>query len=89
MKLKVSHSGGLTGASGFMGAQIPYVIIHRPRQSVPENFNQYGGYPSNITMTLADCSGFTSVRTCVYDGLPFTDAEIKELDDILKGGVFI
>lgn len=89
MKLKVSHSGGLTGASGFMGAQTPYAIIHRPRQSVPENFNQFAGYPSNITMTLEDCSGFTSVRTCVYDGLPFTDAEIKELDEILKGGVFI
>lgn len=89
MKLKVSHSGGLTGASGFMGAQTPYAIIHRPRQSVPENFNQFAGYPSNITMSLEDCSGFTSVRTCVYDGLPFTDAEIKELDEILKGGVFI
>ena len=89
MKLQVSHSGALTGTAGFLGVMKPYAIIHRPRQCVPEHYNELAGYPSNITKTLGDCSGFTSVRTMVYDGLPFTDGEILALDSILKGGIFI
>lgn len=89
MKLQVSHSGALTGTAGFLGVMKPYAIIHRPRQCVPEHYNEMAGYPSNITKTLGDCSGFTSVRTMVYDGLPFTDGEITALDSILKGGIFI
>lgn len=89
MKLQVSHSGALTGTAGFLGVMKPYAIIHRPRQCVPEHYNELAGYPSNITKTLGDCSGFTSVRTMIYDGLPFTDGEILALDSILKGGIFI
>lgn len=89
MKLQISHSGGLTGTAGFLGAMTPYAIIHRPRQSVPEHYNEMAGYPSNVTKTLGDCTGFTSVRTMKYDGLPFTDGEILALDGILKGGVYI
>ena len=89
MKLQVSHSGALTGTAGFLGVMKPYAIIHRPRQCVPEHYNEMAGYPSNITKTLGDCSGFTSVRTMVYDGLPFTDGEILALDSILKGGIII
>lgn len=89
MKLQVSHSGALTGTAGFLGAMTPYAIIHRPRQCVPEHYNELAGYPSNITKTLGDCEGFTSVRTMVYNDLPFTDGEILALDSILKGGIFI
>ena len=89
MKLQVTHSGALTGTAGFLGAMKPYAIIHRPKQCVPEKYNEMAGYPSNVTKTLGDCSGFTSVRTMIYDGLPFTDGEILALDSILKGGIFI
>lgn len=88
-KMGVQHSGGLTGAPGFMGIQKPYLIIHRPRQSVPASYNSFGGYPSNVTMRLSDCLGFTSVRKIKLDGIPFTKDEIEELDGILKGGIYI
>ena len=88
-KMGVQHSGGLTGAPGFMGTQKPYVIIHRPRQSVPASYNTFAGYPSNVTMKLSDCTGFTSVRQIILDGVPFTLAELEELEGILKGGVII
>ena len=88
-KVRAQHSGGLTGAPGFMGIQKPYLIIHRPRQSVPEDYEQYRGYPSNVTMVLSDCSGFTSVREIKLDGLPFTDGELTELKSILEGGIII
>lgn len=88
-KVRAQHSGGLTGAPGFMGIQKPYLIIHRPRQSVPEDYEQFKGYPSNVTMQLSSCTGFTSVREIKLDGLPFTDGELSELKSILEGGVIL
>lgn len=88
-KVRAQHSGGLTGAPGFMGIQKPYLIIHRPRQSVPEDYEQFKGYPSNVTMQLSSCTGFTSVREIKLNGLPFTDGELSELRSILEGGVIL
>lgn len=88
-KIRAQHSGGLTGAPGFMGIQKPYLIIHRPRQSVPEDYEQFKGYPSNVTMQLSSCNGFTSVREININGLPFTDGELTELKSILEGGVIL
>lgn len=88
-KIRAQHSGGLTGAPGFMGIQKPYLIIHRPRQSVPEDYEQFKGYPSNVTMQLSSCTGFTSVREITLNGLPFTDGELSELKSILEGGVIL
>ena len=88
-KVRAQHSGGLTGAPGFMGIQKPYLIIHRPRQSVPADYEQFKGYPSNVTMQLSSCTGFTSVREIKLNGLPFTDGELSELKSILEGGVIL
>lgn len=88
-KVRVAHSGGLTGAPGFMGIQKPYLIIHRARQSVPEGYGGFKGYPLNVTKTLGECSGFTSVREIHLDGIPLTEPELAELRGILEGGIII
>lgn len=88
-KVHVAHSGGLTGAPGFMGIQKPYLIIHRARQSVPESYGSFKGYPLNVTKTLGECSGFTSVREIHLDGIPLTEPELEELRAILEGGIII
>lgn len=88
-KVHVAHSGGLTGAPGFMGIQKPYLIIHRARQSVPEGYGGFKGYPLNVTKTLGECSGFTSVREIHLDGIPLTEPELAELRGILEGGIII
>lgn len=88
-KVRVAHSGGLTGAPGFMGVQKPYLIIHRARQSVPEGYGGFKGYPLNVTKTLGECSGFTSVREIHLDGIPLTEPELAELRGILEGGIII
>ena len=88
-KVRVAHSGGLTGTPGFMGIQKPYLIIHRARQSVPEGYGGFKGYPLNVTKTLGECSGFTSVREIHLDGIPLTEPELNELRGILEGGIII
>ena len=86
---KVHKSGSIGSMAGHMGIQKPYLIITRPVQSVPENLNEITGYPSNITATLGDLSGYTEIDTIHLAGIPATSEELAEIDELLKGGVFI
>lgn len=88
-KVRHSHSGALGSASGFIGSQSPYLIIERARQCLPEDLNQFAGYPSQITAELKNLHGFTSVSEIILDGIPLTDEELAELREILKGGVYL
>lgn len=90
-KVRVAHSGGLSGSPGIMGLMKPYVIIHRARQSVPSDANVFKGYPCNAKFKLSDLEGcgFTSVRSIKLDGLKLSDGELGELRGILAGGVYL
>ena len=90
-KVRVAHSGGLSGSPGIMGVMKPYVIIHRARQSVPVDANVFKGYPCNATFRLSDLEGcgFTSVRSIILDGLKLSDGELGELRSILAAGVYL
>lgn len=89
MKVRVQHSGAIGNAAGFLGVQKPYAIIHRPKQAVPQYFNQFGGYPAYYTALVGDVYGYTEISDIKLDGLPFTDGELAMLDAILKGGVYL
>ena len=70
------RSGGAIGSSaGILSVQRPYLIIERPKQSVPAFQNHFTGY--------------TEFETINLDGIALTDAEKAELDNILKGGVYL
>lgn len=84
------RSGGSVGSSaGILSVQKPYLIIERPRQSLPEFQNTMTGYPSNITASVGDLAGYTEFETINLDNLFLTDAEKEELSNILKGGVYL
>lgn len=84
------RSGGAIGSSaGILSVQRPYLIIERPKQSVPAFQNHFTGYPSNITAKVSDLTGYTEFETINLDGLFLTDSEKRELEDILKGGVYL
>lgn len=82
------HGGSAGMGTGMFGIQKPYLIIKRPRQCLPVDNNKYQGYPSMATLLLGNLSGFTKVLQIHLDNLPATDAEKKELETILKGGVW-
>ena len=84
------RSGGAIGSSaGILSVQRPYLIIERPKQSVPAFQNHFTGYPSNITAKVGDLTGYTEFETINLDGIPLTDAEKEELETLLKGGVYL
>lgn len=88
-KVNHSHSGNIAGVAGFLGRQKPYLLIHRARQSVPEDANAYHGYPCNVTMVLSDLTGFTMIKHVIMDDLPFTREEINDLRAILAAGIYV
>ena len=83
----VKRTGSLSSASGFMGIKKPYLILSRPIQSLPSDYNTFRGFVSNITLSLSECSGYTKVAEIHLENIPATSAELDELESLLKEGV--
>ena len=86
-KSNISRTGNVDGVKGLLNSQRPYLIIARPDQSLASDYNKLHGYPSNISMSLADCTGYTVVEQIHLENIPATSAELDELDALLKAGV--
>lgn len=89
LKPTVEKSGAMGGMGGMLGVQNPYIILTRPRQAIPAYQNTFTGYPSFITKTLSECSGYTEVESIHLENVPATDVELQEINDLLKSGVII
>lgn len=87
MKPTVEKSGSLSGTGGMMAVQTPYLILTRPRQAMPSEQNVFMGYPSFITSLLSDLSGYTEIESAHLTGIPATNAELSEIETLLKSGV--
>lgn len=86
-KGQVQRSGNVSGSSGLMGIQRPYIIIERARISVPHDMNKFVGNTTNVTMSLNDCSGFTIIDHIRMQDFSCTNDEKAELESILHKGV--
>lgn len=88
-KIQYDHGSSCNMTAGYLGVQSCYAIITRPRQSLAENYNNFVGYPSNITSQLGSLKGFTAVEEIHLSNIPATDSEKAEIETLLKGGVII
>lgn len=86
-KPEIEKSGSMSGTGGMLGVQTPYLIITRPRQALPENQNGFIGYPSFITVTLSDISGYTEVEKVHLENISATSEEMEEIERLLSEGV--
>ena len=69
---------------------VPYLIIHRPIQSLAKTYAQNKGYTSNISATLSSLTGYTEVEYIHLTGINgATDSELNEIERLLKDGVII
>ena len=88
----VKKAGTIQTDYGFMTAQKPYLILQRPIQQLPSSYMDEKGYPSNITVKLGACRGFTKIYPeTLYankiDGI--TEEEVEMLKDICSKGIYI
>ena len=83
------QSGSTGSVPGYMGNQIPYLIITRPKDSTPSNFNELNGRPSNLGGKVGDYSGFLSLSAVHIDGIVATEKEKAMIESALKSGILI
>ena len=84
------RAGTFSDGSSAMTVQEPFLIISRPVQSVPAQYGNYNGYPSNIYVAnLNAVSGYTELGEIHLDNVTATADELQELDAILKGGILL
>lgn len=86
----IERSGTITSNTGELGEFTPYIVIHRPVQSMPTDFRKIKGYQSNITKTLSQVNGYTEIDFIHLTGVNgATDTELAEIERLLKAGVLI
>lgn len=89
-KITTQRSGSLSGNFGILDDFVPYLIFHRPVQSLAKDFKKFKGYPSNITSQLSSLSGYTEVEYINLQNIPnATSAEMDEIKNLLRQGVLI
>ena len=82
----VAHSSELSSNAGIMAPREPFLIITRRKSYDANSYNQLYGYPTNKTVFLGNCSGFTRVKACLLKSSA-TELEKSELIKLLKTGV--
>lgn len=91
-KISVSRSGQLGSNFGYMGYQMPYLLLERPIEHLPENFGAWEGFPSNIKCKIGELSGYTELDqdTLWTDGFDdITDEECEMLRNITSRGFYV
>lgn len=88
-KPHVEHSGSFSGNTGYLGVRRPYLIITRPNQCMPNQYQQFNGFPSMISQELSGLSGFTKVQQVQLTGMSATNPEQAEILEFLKSGVIL
>lgn len=88
-KPHVEHSGSFSGNTGYLGVRRPFLIIERPNMCMPEQYQQFNGFPAMITLPLSECTGFTQVQQVQLTGMEATNPEQSEILQMLKTGVIL
>lgn len=88
----IQKAGNIQTDYGFMGIQTPYLTLQRPIQQMPADFAKYNGYPSNITVKLGECKGYTKIHpitiyTNEIDGI--TQEECDMIKELMSEGFWI
>lgn len=89
MKPNVSHGGDVSSSAALLSVRQPHVIIKRPRQVLPTDYNKTSGYPAMYTATLSDLTGYTEIYNIHLEDMSCTDNEKSEIERLLKEGVII
>lgn len=88
MKQRVSKNNNLGSNFGALSIKKPYITIHRPIQSVAEDYSKFVGFPLNVNKKLKDVNGFTTVDSAILNFNALTE-EKEMIIDLLQSGVFV
>lgn len=84
----VCDSGQLNMVTGMLGEFTPYLILEQVNQSLPAGYDAIEGFPSNISCSLGQLTGYTEVEK-VHLNIAATDEELAEIESLLTSGVIL
>ena len=86
----VQESQRFSGGAGWMATRNFYLIIRRVCQSNPENYTKENGRQADEFVKFSDLQGYTEVSAVdlKFTNGKITSAEIDEINNLLKQGVF-
>lgn len=88
--LDVQHSGSIGANAGAMGPRKPFLIITRKSAYEASQYNQFYGFPANMSVKLNTCKGYTRVKSVHIESIPIaTSDEKQQIETLLKQGVII
>lgn len=85
----IDQSGQLGSTVGILGEFQPYLVLEQVNQSLPAGYESYEGYPSNITASLSNMSGYTEIESIHLNIPGATDTELAEIESLLTSGVIL
>lgn len=86
-KITYNRSNGFNSNTGAMTNQKPVLIIERPIVFNAQSYPSFYGNPTNWTVTLSQCTGYTRVKDIHLDKTKATNEEKLEIENLLKEGV--
>lgn len=89
MHIDRERVGGISGNAGFLSNYTPYLVVERPVQSYPENYNHVNGRPANIGGVVSSFNGYTEIKEIDLNGVVATETELNEIRALLGNGVYI
>lgn len=89
MKPNFKKSGAVGASNSMIGVKQPYLFLETPNIAVPENYEKYCGFPSNLTGKLGDFSGYTVVEDIRLNNLVALSPEVEEIYNLLKKGIIV
>ena len=88
-KIKTEKIGNISGDSGWMDIQVPYLIIKRNVPMYPDEWRNIKGAQQNATFSVSELSGYTEFEEIHVHVGGATDEENAEIESILKSGIII
>lgn len=83
MSHSYSHTGNIGGNVGYLSVMTPYLIIRRPVNIKPADYERTFGYPACTSVTLENQKGYCRYKECYYDNR-FGDLEKDVSDEIIN-----
>ena len=81
-------SSSYSGIAGVLSHLRPCIKITCNKSPLPEDYKQIQGYPSNVSVKLSECEGYTEVNSVHLENMGYaTEEEIAEIEEYLKRGV--
>lgn len=95
----IDHSGAMQPQCAALGTPVPVLQIRRHLLSAPPDFKEVVGYPADGSQdgeydenikTVGDYTGFLQCLEADVSGIAgATDEEKREIEELLKGGVYL